>query len=108
MVNPKEMIIWINKRYYAQLDLVPVLNETDVYVNPCTLVDSQEKKSLETIAFNSDYIIPILQSKDTNRFKEIGHKIREMAAKHHVYPLSSTEMPKGIKQKGGKLYERKA
>jgi len=94
------MIVWLNLRYYFQLDLVPVLNDKSEYVNNCTLVDTTEKKSIETIAFRSDVIIPILRNKDTTSFKKIGECLREVAAKHGIYAIKSESLPKGKKQQG--------
>lgn len=107
MIDKSKMVIWINLRYYAELNLQPTLNDKDVYVNECLLIDSETKKAVEGIAFNSDWLIPILEKKDTARFKEVGEKIRALAVKNGVLPVSASAMPKGTKQKG-KLYEKKA
>lgn len=102
-----KLIIYINLRFYAELDLNPYLDEkTDTYLNNCILVDSVEKKSIDTIVFKSDVIIPMMQNKDKEALKLVGEGIRAMGLKHNIYAVKAELMPKPPVKKG-KLYEKK-
>ncbi|MEK6881693.1 MAG: hypothetical protein AABY22_18885 [Nanoarchaeota archaeon] len=109
MIDQRHLIIWVNLRHYFDIELTPILQiETDEYINICSLVDSTDKKVVDSVHFKSDFLVPILKEKNTPKFKLIAQKLNEIATKNHVYPVSADQMPKSLKQKGKKLYEKKA
>ncbi len=64
MDNDGKFLIYVDKTHYWQIDMQPIETEKDTYVNYVSLIDSESQKCLETIAYKSDYLIPVLQSKN--------------------------------------------
>jgi hypothetical protein len=92
-------IIWVSQTHYWQLDLVPIKNDKDVYINNCTLVNSETKEAIDTIAFKSDYFIPIFQTRSQLGIKEIGKTLLEISKKHNLEMIPSSQMPQDKRKK---------
>lgn len=92
-------IIYINPRFYWQIDLQPVETEKDTYVNYVSLIDSESQKCLETLAYKSDYLIPVLKSKNNAEFKKIGENLRDISIKHGIQMIKGEEMPQDKRRK---------
>lgn len=95
--NDGKFLVWINNRYYFQLDLQPVKSEEvkeEEFVNLCTLVDSETATAIETIAFSSNFFVPVFQNRDMEGFKQIGLTLHEIAKKHNLEIVETDQMPK--------------
>lgn len=108
--NDGKFLVWVNERYYFELDLQPIqspeVKEED-YVNVCTLVDSETCKALETIAFASNFFIPVFQNKDMQGFMQIGNALHEIAKKHNLEIVETDKMPKDKVRKDIKKISKK-
>lgn len=95
--NDGKFLVWVNERYYFELDLQPIQSpevKEEEYVNVCTLVDSETAKAVETIAFSSKFFVPVFQNKDMEGFKQIGLTLHEIAKKHNLEVIETDKMPK--------------
>ncbi len=97
IMNDGKFLVWVNERYYWQLDLLPVKSEEvkeEEYVNICTLIDSETAKALDTIAFASTFFVPVFQTKNMEGFKQIGLTLHEITKKHGLEIVETDKMPK--------------
>jgi len=99
MNTDSNFLIWVTKRHYWDLNLLPTKNEDNEYVNICTLVDSETGKSIESIAFNSEFLVPVFQTRSKNGIKEIGKTLWEISKKHNLEMVSSEQMPPDKRRK---------
>lgn len=94
--NDGKFLVWINERYYFELDLQPIQTpevKEEEYVNVCTLVDSETATAIETIAFSSNFFIPVFKNADMEGFKQIGLTLHEIAKKHNIEVVETDKMP---------------
>ena len=94
--NDGKFLVWVNARYYWELDLLPVKSpevEQEEYVNICTLIDSETATALETIAFASTFFVPVFQTRNMEGFKQIGLSLHEITKKHNLEIVETDKMP---------------
>lgn len=94
--NDGKFLVWINKRHYFELDLLPVKSpevKEEEYVNICTLIDSETATAIDTIAFASTFFVPVFQTKNMEGFKQIGLTLHEIAKKHNLEIVETDKMP---------------
>jgi len=92
-----QIVIFIDTRYYWDLNLIPVKNEFDEYCNRCALVDSETKQELDAVMFDSEWLIPIIQTKSKIGGKELALQLKTITDKHGIVVKRSAEMPKDKK-----------
>jgi hypothetical protein len=94
--NDGKFLVWVNERYYWELDLLPVKSEEvkeEEYVNICTLVDSETATALETVAFASTFFVPVFQTRSMEGLKQIGLTLHEIVKKHNLEIVETDKMP---------------
>lgn len=94
--NDGKFLIWVNPRYYWELDLLPVKSpevKEEEYVNICTLIDSETAKAIETMAFASTFFVPVFQTRNMEGFKQIGITLHEITKKHNIEIVETDKMP---------------
>jgi len=85
--------IWVNEDVYWDLDLVPTQNECEEFINRCALIDTKTQKEIEAINFDSEWLIPIFQTRSQIGMKEIAIKLKEVTDKRGIVITPRTEMP---------------
>jgi len=96
MMNDGKFLVWINPRFYFELDLLPVKSpevQEEEYVNICTLIDSETAKAIDTIAFASTFFVPVFQTRNMEGLKQIGLTLHEIAKKHKIEVVETDKMP---------------
>jgi hypothetical protein len=97
IMNDGKFLVWVNERYYWELNLLPVKSEEvkeEEYVNICTLVDSETATAIETMAFASTFFVPIFQTRNMDGLKQIGEVLHELSKKHNLEIVETDKMPK--------------
>jgi hypothetical protein len=94
MKNDGLFLIPVNLRYYWSLDLNPIPNEFDEPINRCALVDSETKKEIDCIAFDSHWLLPIFQMKDGQGLKLFAQQLKEVTERHKLVIVPRELMPK--------------
>jgi len=85
--------IWVNEDVYWCLDLVPIQNECEEFVNRCALIDSKTQQEIEAINFDSSWLVPIFQTRSQIGMKELAFKLREITDKQGIVITPRHEMP---------------
>jgi hypothetical protein len=93
MANDGKFLIYINQRYYWDLNLIPEMNEFDEPVNRCALVDSESKEEIDAIDFDATWLVPIFQCRSQIGMKELATKLKEVTDKHKIQMTPRTQMP---------------
>jgi len=93
MKNDGKFIIYISERYYFELDLIPTLNEADEHCNRCALIDSETKQEITAINFDSEYLVPIFQTRSQIGMKELASKLKEITDNLGIEITPSSQMP---------------
>lgn len=107
MRNDGKFIIYVNTRYYWDLDLIPIPNEYEEPINRCALIDSETKQEIDAINFDSTWLIPIFQCRSQIGMKELATKLKEITDKRGIITTSRNEMPQDKKIKETKHIGRK-
>ncbi len=93
MKNNGEFLIYVNTRFYWNLDLIPKKNECDEFINRCALIDSENQKEIEAVNFDSEWLIPIFQCRSQIGMKELAFKLKEITDKRGIFPTPRDKMP---------------
>lgn len=86
--------IWVNEDVYWALDLTPTKNECDEFVNRCALIDTKTQQEIEALNFDSEWLVPIFQTRSMLGMKELATKLGEIIKKRGIIITPRTEMPK--------------
>jgi hypothetical protein len=82
--NDGKFLVYINQRYYWDLNLTPSPNEFQEPINRCALVDSETKQEIDAINFDAEWFLPIFINKDNQRMKELGKQLKDITDKHKI------------------------
>jgi hypothetical protein len=93
MANDGKFIIYINSKYYWDLNLVPVPNEFEEPINRCALVDSETQQEVDCVAFDATWLLPIFQTRSQSGMKELATKLKEVTDKHKIEITPRDKMP---------------
>lgn len=93
MKNDGKFLIYVNKNIYWDLSLIPEKNEYGEHVNRCALIDSIKKEEITSINFDSEWLIPIFQCRSKIGMQELAKKLKEIADKHGISMVPSSQMP---------------
>jgi hypothetical protein len=85
--------IWVNEDVYWCLDLTPIQNECDEFINRCALIDSKTQQEIEAINFDSEWLVPIFQTRSQIGIKEFGMKLKEITDKRGIVITDRKQMP---------------
>jgi len=88
-----EFTIWVNKETYWLLTLTPIKNEFDEWCNRCALINSSTGHEIEAVYFDSEWLIPIFQTRSQIGMKEFAAKLKEITDKHKIEMTPSSQMP---------------
>jgi hypothetical protein len=99
--------IWVNENVYWNLDLIPVQNECDEFINRCSLIDSKTQKEIEAINFDSNWLIPIFSSRSQIGMKELAIKLKEITDKRGIKITPRTNMPEDKRIKKTEKIEKR-
>jgi hypothetical protein len=88
-----DFVIYISERYYWNLSLVPTKNEFDEDINRCALVDSENKKEIDAINFDAEWLLPIFSSRSMIGMKELAAKLKEVTDKNNIEITPRDKMP---------------
>jgi hypothetical protein len=93
MTKSGEFTIWVNKETYWLLTLIPVKNEFDEWCNRCALINSVTGQEIEALNFDSEWLVPIFQTRSMLGMKDLAKKLKEITDKHKIEMIPSSEMP---------------
>jgi hypothetical protein len=85
--------IWVNEDVYWALDLTPTKNECDEFVNRCALIDTKTQQEIEALNFDSEWLIPIFQTRSMVGMKELATKLGEVIKKRGIVITPKEKMP---------------
>jgi hypothetical protein len=107
MANEGGFLIYVNPRFYWNLNLVPEINELDEPINRCALVDSETKQEIDAINFSAEWLMPIFKNKDANRLKEMATQLKDITDNHKIVMVPRELMPKDKRIKETKHVEKR-
>jgi hypothetical protein len=99
--------IWVNEDVYWALDLTPEKNECDEFVNRCALIDTKTQQEIEALNFDSEWLVPIFQTRSMVGMKELATKLGEVIKKRGIVITPRNQMPMDKKIKETKHIEKR-
>jgi hypothetical protein len=99
--------IWVNEDVYWALDLTPTKNECDEYVNRCALIDTKTQQEIEALNFDSEWLVPIFQTRSMVGMKELATKLGEVIKKRGIVITPKEKMPMDKRIKETKHVEKR-
>lgn len=99
--------IWVNEDVYWALDLTPTKNECDEFVNRCALIDTKTQQEIEALNFDSEWLIPIFQTRSMVGMKELATKLGEVIKKRGIVITPKEKMPMDKRIKETKHVEKR-
>ena len=91
--------IWVNEDVYWALDLTPEKNEFDEFVNRCALIDTKTQQEIEALNFDSEWLVPIFQTRSMVGMVELANKLGEVIKKRGITITPREQMPIDKKRK---------
>jgi len=91
--NDGKFLIYVNPRYYWSLDIVPSMNEADEPINRCALIDSDTKEEVTAINFDSQWLVPIFQTRSMVGMKELASKLKAITDVFKIEITPRSQMP---------------
>jgi hypothetical protein len=107
MGNDGKFIIYINQRYYWDLNLIPVPNEFEEPINRCALVDSETKEEIDAVNFDAEWLLPIFSARSMIGMKELAAKLKEITDKHKIEITPRSQMPQDKRIKTTEKIEKR-
>lgn len=99
MEKDGQFLIYVNPRYYWSLELVPSMNEVDEPINRCALIDSETKEEVTALNFDSQWLVPIFQTRSMIGMKELAAKLKVITDILKIETTPSSQMPNDKKAK---------
>jgi len=91
--------IWVNEDVYWALDLTPSKNECDEFVNRCALIDTKTQQEIEALNFDSEWLVPIFQTRSMVGMVELANKLGEVIKKRGITITPREQMPTDKRRK---------
>ena len=85
--------MWCNERYYWDLSLIPENNEAGELCNRCALIDSETKEEVTAINFDSQWLVPIFQTRSMVGMRELYGKLKAINDVFKIETTPRSQMP---------------